>query len=923
MHSVTLSGPIALVPARSLDARLREQDEGFPGVLPNGVTQVVADFNARPRGVAATIAAPSNGGDRSLLLYTSAYVVRLYASGRGDAYTVASIKPLRLTDHDRLAKGCLLVRAHWHAMFELRQVPQNADLPVYPYRAVEPVGERRFSASAIYGFAIVGERLPERNRYVRICGDPGQRGQVVRVEEERAVVRFDQPVDWAQLPRQGQLAETSSSIVFAKQRAAVEALRTRQARHESLLSVLVEHRVQPLPLRSEVPGDELDEDQLAAFRKALGVRDMLLVLGPPGTGKTRTISGIARSLALARDHGPVLVSSHTNRAVDNVLAKLPREVVVVRVGNEGKIDPDGRPFLLEVLAADLRREIVGSTTSALGGYAGLPLARQWVPELGRRIGALASAFDVTARAWAELDRIRGLVVGPARERVAQSRSELARQEEQWVRQGRKLARLVRRDERARARRWWSPFDAVARAAARARARRLAVRQAESAGLAEAVRGCRTKVADAERALEAETRDIPEVRAAEQVLDDARRQIEGTRTGVAQAVQAISAALTPVDVLPGIAWEGDPAAVLAALWRLHALLEPRLGLLEARSALLGEWRDEVSGAVEQLYPELVRYADVVGATCVGAATRTEISAVEFDLAIVDEAGQIGVPDLLVPLVRAKRSVLVGDHRQLPPVVKREVTDWARETGDTAIGTMLEKSALEILVGELPDSHIVRLTQQRRMPKVVADFISGTFYDGTLKTMVDRTHDPSLFASPLAFVDTSRLPEHERAESPAGERARGGWVNHAEAALLVLLASYYHRRGAEWALIVPYAAQARLVSEQLRASIRDSDAIDANVGTVDSFQGGERDVILYGFTRSNRAGNVGFLDELRRANVAFTRVKRQLVLVGDMDMLLRAGDLRFRELALSLRDHVRESGDVRRYAEVAARLKGMTA
>jgi superfamily I DNA and/or RNA helicase len=75
-----------------------------------------------------------------------------------------------------------------------------------------------------------------------------------------------------------------------------------------------------------------------------------------------------------------------------------------------------------------------------------------------------------------------------------------------------------------------------------------------------------------------------------------------------------------------------------------------------------------------------------------------------------------------------------------------------------------------------------------------------------------------------------------------------------------------------------------------------------------------VILYGFTRSNPDGRVGFLDELRRANVAFTRTKQQLVLVGDMGMLIRATDAKFRELITELRDHIRAHGDVRQYQDL---------
>jgi hypothetical protein len=436
-----------LVPGKSVDARLRQQAKDHSG-LPSGVGQVVTDLRGRPEGVPARLSEPYKaGGDWSLLLYTHTYILRLFTSRFGDAYTIAAINPLRLEDHDRLAHGCLLLRTNWHLVFDHRQIPDRSsthwqrisaewsalrrsqevqqppprevaahtqfldrldDLidadqrlaesrgegtPTYPYRAVESVGERRYSGSSIYVFRIVGGRMPDRDRFVQLRGEPSQRGQVTRADRDEVTVRFDQPISWERLAQQGELELPASDVVFAKQREAVALLRSGQTRNRSLLPVLVDHRVQPFREAPETPGEELDKDQLAAFRNALAVSDMLVVLGPPGTGKTRTISQIARACALTPGRGPVLVASHTNRAVDNVLAKLPADVVVVRVGNEGRIDPAGRPFLLERQAADLRAEVVATTVASRTKYEGIPFAAQWAGELGRRIGELGTALD--------------------------------------------------------------------------------------------------------------------------------------------------------------------------------------------------------------------------------------------------------------------------------------------------------------------------------------------------------------------------------------------------------------------------------------------------------------------------------------------------------------------------------------------------
>ncbi|UGQ14295.1 C-terminal helicase domain-containing protein [Yinghuangia sp. ASG 101] len=109
---------------------------------------------------------------------------------------------------------------------------------------------------------------------------------------------------------------------------------------------------------------------------------------------------------------------------------------------------------------------------------------------------------------------------------------------------------------------------------------------------------------------------------------------------------------------------------------------------------------------------------------------------------------------------------------------------------------------------------------------------------------------------------------------------GASNPAEAELCAELAAFHRRGGADWAAIVPYRAQVAVIIEKIAVGrLRDTDTVRHNVGAVDSFQGVERDVIPYGSTRGNNPGEVGFLRELCRINVALSRVRRQLVMVGD--------------------------------------------
>jgi hypothetical protein len=983
-RTVSLPGPIHLVPGRDLGPSWDRRRRDHPH-LPASLGQVQSDLSAMQAegGVPATIEAPMEPGrDQSLLIYGRTYVLRLFLlKKRQDGYTVASINPLLLTHHHRLAQGCLLLQpAGWVPAFELRLIPSGASghwplilsawadcargpavssppglttgqaafldtldrvidadeqinreaasARAFAYREVRPTAEQRRAAYPVYEFQIVGQG-PEPETFVQVRGEPEQRGQVTRAMAGAVTIRFDQPVGWDRIPRQGQLEEAFNGVVYRKQREAVDLLRTGQTRNPHLLTVLTDYRTAPIGPAADLPSEDLDEDQLTAFRKAIGVEDMLLILGPPGTGKTRTISQSAQACALGaatRDAGRVLITSHTNRAVDNVLARLPGGLLPIRVGNDGKVTKEGQPYLLESQATDLKGRILNETARALSAYEDLDAAPGWLAELADHLGQLRAVVAAEAQASSGLDAARRAVGGPAQGRLDTLVAEHARRAQTLDRLAHRSDVLARRAARAGTRTGWPLIGAGFGLLERRWLRRLAATEQAASRLRTDQEHTRSGLVEAERELDAATCDQPTVQTARAQVDEAVQRRATARAAALAAALECHDIVRRVDTAPLLTADGDAATTERDLPTLHAWLTQRLPVLAARASLLTEWRRDASGETDQLHPELIRYAGVIAATCIGTASRPELSGVDFDLAIVDEAGQIGVANVLVPLVRARRAVLVGDHQQLPPYLESAVEAWGAGIGDPVITDLLAKSALELLVHQFDQASVVMLTTQRRMPAAIAEFISTAFYQGKLRTGVTREHRDPLFSRPMAFVDTGRLPEAQRYEKSAtaheqwGQR---GYINPAEADLLTELAAAHHRRGSEWAVIVPYRAQVAKIATALIRLVGDAELIGLNVGTVDSFQGGERDVILYGFTRSNSGGHVGFLDELRRANVAFTRARRQLVLVGDMHTLTQARDERFRDLACSLRAHLAEHGDIRQYRDVRERLARLEA
>jgi hypothetical protein len=982
--SVAFRSALVLLPSPSFESQLLNlaEREGFPK-SPYDIESDLADL-AAAGGMPATLSEPLPGkGSWSLLLHTSRYWIRLFETQHGDAHRIASIAPMRLRDHQRLARGYLRVKPGGVLVVaSLNEIPRGTDSGLdaifdgwgrltaslakidrptesqdafldtlgdvidaterittaseggdgYPYREVKPTGGARSGSAQAYEFTLAGGRAPDEKAFVQVAsraeggaGAVRARGQVTRVNGMTVTIKFDEAVDWNDLRGQGEIATTSSTVVFRMQREALSQLRTGQAQNPGILGALIDGRVGAPrtggssvgPPRREFP---LNTRQREAFDKALAGPDLLVVIGPPGTGKTTTITDMVRAAAARGER--VIVCSQNNRAVDNVLGELPKDLVAVRVGNELSITADGRPYLLQRQATDVRDQAVVKAHASLEAYSDLEDATGWADELVRRNAALVSARSSEAEALSGLDSARRTAGGQAAEEVDRLTDARAMLESKARRYAARAARLERLSERTVAWSTWAIIGWLFGLLSRRWSRQSGTCGDQASALGAAIGEAAADLTAARRHLIEITKDVPAVMTAKAAADDSQTQASDAHTAALHAARSAldavpSAGLAPPPLRSGDGGrQTDTELAAAEEWLTQWL--PRLA---ARRDLLAQWADKAAGDSRQFHTELLRYADVLAATCTGAGSRPELADLNFDLAIVDEAGQIGVADALIPLARARRAVLVGDHIQLPPFLDNEVDAWGSLVGDPLVRNMLTKSALELVVGALPEGspNVVWLTEQRRMPEVIAEFVSAQFYGGRLETPQGlREHQDDLFRSPLAFIDTSGLDWRQRRDRSG--RGGRGYDNPGEARMLADLAVHYDQAHRDWAVIVPYLSQAELIQRQLTGRVGDPDKVKLNVGTVDSFQGGQRDVILYGFTRSNPERNIGFLRELRRVNVAITRVMMQLVLVGDLETLTKAKDSGFRELARSLQDYYAAgSGEIVPHDDARGRLR----
>ena len=297
-----------------------------------------------------------------------------------------------------------------------------------------------------------------------------------------------------------------------------------------------------------------------------------------------------------------------------------------------------------------------------------------------------------------------------------------------------------------------------------------------------------------------------------------------------------------------------------------------------NALMDRAKKYEAIAVERV----LRNAEVVCSTNSSAGSEV-LAHFTFDVVFIDEATQATEPSCLIPMVKGSRWVMAGDHKQLPPTILSE--EAAKH---------LQRTLFERLLEVYGDGIKEMLRIQYRMHEVIMEFPNRTFYDGKLVAHESVAHhtladlgiteekvsalQPPLSVllhplKPVVFADTlGSSPEKQR-------RGSTSYYNEGEARVVFQAVRTLLNLGlkpTDVGVISPYDDQVDLLRRMLyEGGVPE----EVEVKTVDGFQGREKEVIVVSFVRSNRRGEIGFLNDVRRLNVAITRPKRKLITVGD--------------------------------------------
>lgn len=302
-----------------------------------------------------------------------------------------------------------------------------------------------------------------------------------------------------------------------------------------------------------------------------------------------------------------------------------------------------------------------------------------------------------------------------------------------------------------------------------------------------------------------------------------------------------------------------------------------GNSESRHQKIARLKDRATDLEYTINQALFQDAKVIACTLAGSANRL-LTGMKFGTLFIDEAAQALEAACWIAIRKAHRVILAGDHRQLPPTIK----------SPEAMHGGLDRTLMQAIVEQKPKV-VSLLTVQYRMCETIMQFPNREFYDGKLQAA------PEVKYRGILDWDTAVEWVDGQGDGPGEEQVGLSKVNVAEAQLtLDTLQRYFEKIGRERLLeeridvgvISPYKSQVALLRRLFRQDRywRPFRSL-ITVNTVDGFQGQERDVIVISLVRCNEQGDIGFLRDLRRMNVAITRARMKLILIGDRSTLCR--------------------------------------
>lgn len=318
---------------------------------------------------------------------------------------------------------------------------------------------------------------------------------------------------------------------------------------------------------------------------------------------------------------------------------------------------------------------------------------------------------------------------------------------------------------------------------------------------------------------------------------------------------------------------------------------RVEIYERANSMQQEWIKLLALHQDTFENAYINISNLICATCVGIASskNNDFQNKEFDYVIIDEAARSSSLELLIPMVRGRRIVLVGDHKQLGAEVENallEKVEQAYNLIETDLVEDLKKSLFGLMYDRADNKLKIMLNEQFRMCKDISDIVSEYFYDGNLlngKLIYERNHNlQSYLKNGFYWLDTPETKEfHE--ESPKSSTSQ---KNRGEARYVKELLDWLDKKldvHKSVGIITPYSLQKDHLSDVLK-DIK-YQHLDLEINTIDAFQGREKNFIILSLVRNNDEGRLGHTAIDSRVNVAISRAQELLIIIGNRNFIER--------------------------------------
>jgi len=607
---------------------------------------------------------------------------------------------------------------------------------------------------------------------------------------------------------------------------------------------------------------EIDKSKLLSLEKALSTDNIFLLQGPPGTGKTTFISELVYQILNGNDKyrgnpdAKILIASQSHVAVDHSLAKIKKlipDIKMIRIGILDKLAESSREYTLDIFCREWTQKVIENCKLALEKYK---------QEIG-----IDESLQEKNSIITEIDSIT--------EKIGELIDELADVENE-------LEKVNILDSK-----WQFVNEKIA-----------SMRQVVSIKTAGVTEEHLSQIIDEfTSSLTGLNDKLASVIDESIALAEQKIELQERYTEINDELGVKGREVTEWKELLGVSSNEEYLQVKSDIQIALKENKKKYAKYSKVESLCKEWQKRVTQG-DGLLQESIADSTLVGATCLGIPGLSAAIEFNFDWVIVDEAGKATPPEILVPICLGRKIVLVGDHKQLPPVVDEALLKLQDKERMNISKEDLELSLFEYLERGLNDDCKSILDEQYRMNPVIGDLISKLFYDGKLVSRTSREEK----TIPLKMYDNKPLVWLSTVDksNKKEERIADSYRNSCEAKLIFEhLLEIDEELGKlktkkETAIIAGYRGQrdylTRLYESNYRARFHN---MTVEINTVDAFQGRETDIVFYSVVRSNENGNLGFLKDVRRLNVAFSRARELLVVVGDHQCAQRRLDINGQE------------------------------